>query len=110
MGNVLAIVIGLVCAILGIVTLALWWAPFIYVLKGCLGITLFCGGALALAIGISEMRAAKEFESAVPPATSTQEEQSDESSESEAPAETESTEGTNEDEAETKEEDSSSDS
>ena len=83
MGNMLAILIGAVCVVLGIVSLVGWWPLFVEVLMGCLGITLLCGGALALAIGISEMKAAKEFESAVPPATSSEEESSDESSESE---------------------------
>jgi hypothetical protein len=81
MGNTLAILIGAVCIVLGIILLAVWWPAFLAVLQGCLGITLLCGGLLALAIGISEMRAAKEFESAVPPATSGEDEALSESAE-----------------------------
>jgi len=83
MGNMLAILIGAVCSVLGIIALVGWWHQFIYVLQGCIGVTPVCGGLLALAIGISEMRAAKEFESAVPPATSSDDETPSESAKSE---------------------------
>jgi len=69
MANTITVVGGLIVAIIGLV---LWWlfrSDFVTVFKGCIGVTLFFGGVLALAIGISEMRASKEFEAAVPSTT-----------------------------------------
>lgn len=64
MGNALAVILGLIAAILGVVLIVVWWSQFLIVLAGCLGVTLLFGGALALAIGISEMRASRELEAA----------------------------------------------
>lgn len=95
MANTLTVVIGLIVAFSGAFLWVQCRVEFWVVFKGCVGVTLFFGGLLALAIGISEMRASREFEAAVPsttipstPADSTSSSESSSSSEAEAsPAE-----------------------
>lgn len=69
MANALTVVIGLIVALLGAFLWVRCVGEFWVVFKGCVGVTLFFGGLLALAIGWSEMRASREFEAAVPSAT-----------------------------------------
>jgi threonine/homoserine/homoserine lactone efflux protein len=47
---------GIVALILGIVGLIAWWADFLEVLKGVIPILLILGGALAIYLGIEEVR------------------------------------------------------
>ncbi len=66
MTNTITVFGGLVVAVIGVILWGVWRVDFVTVFKGCIGVTLVFAGLLALAIGISEMRASKEFESAVP--------------------------------------------
>ncbi len=61
-GTAIALVMGIVCVIVGIVLLVVWWADFLTVLKGALGPMLALGGGLVIAIAYSEYQAAKEME------------------------------------------------
>ncbi|MGB9797092.1 MAG: hypothetical protein ACPLSK_00545 [bacterium] len=60
MGNVLAILLGLICIAGGGWLLYAWWTPFVYFLKGFVGIFLIFLGLLIAAIGITEIRSAAE--------------------------------------------------
>ena len=61
-GTAIALVLGIVCVIVGIVLLVVWWGDFVTVLKGALGPMLALGGGLVIAIAYSEYQAAKEME------------------------------------------------
>jgi len=56
----LALIIGLVTVVIGILGLIKWIAPFIYVLKGAVPAMLICGGLLAIIAGITSMKDAAE--------------------------------------------------
>jgi hypothetical protein len=47
---------GIVALIVGIVGLIGWWADFVLVLKGVIPILLVLGGALAVYLGIEEVK------------------------------------------------------
>jgi len=47
---------GIVALIIGIVGLIGWWADFMLVLKGVIPILLVLGGALAVYLGIEEVK------------------------------------------------------
>ena len=49
---------GIVALIIGIVGLIGWWADFLLVLKGVIPILLVLGGALAVYLGVEEVRTA----------------------------------------------------
>ncbi|MFN4179358.1 MAG: hypothetical protein ACK4I8_03525 [Armatimonadota bacterium] len=61
-GTAIALVLGIVFVIVGIVLLVVWWSDFITVFKGALGPMLALGGGLMIAIAWSEYQAAKEME------------------------------------------------
>jgi len=61
-GTAIALVMGIVCVIVGIVLLVVWREDFLTVLKGALGPMLALGGGLVIAIAYSEYQAAKEME------------------------------------------------
>ncbi|MFN3420306.1 MAG: hypothetical protein ACK40X_01095 [Armatimonadota bacterium] len=61
-GTAIALVLGIVFVVVGIVLLVVWWSDFTIVLKGALGPMLALGGALMIAIAWSEYQAAKEME------------------------------------------------
>ncbi len=61
-GTMIALLLGVVAVIVGIVLVAAWWSDFLTVLKGALGPMLVLGGALVIAIAWSEYQAAKEME------------------------------------------------
>ncbi len=52
----MALVGGIVATIIGIVLIVVWWGAFIAILKGGIPIILVLGGALAIYIGIDEIR------------------------------------------------------
>ena len=54
---------GIVAVIIGIIGLFAWWADFLEVLKGIIPIILVLGGALAIYLGIEDVKTA----SATPP-------------------------------------------
>jgi predicted tellurium resistance membrane protein TerC len=60
MGNVLAILLGLICIAGGGWLIYFWWGPLVYFLKGFVGIFLVLLGLLIAAIGITELRSAAE--------------------------------------------------
>ncbi len=51
-----ALVGGIVATILGIVLIVVWWGSFLAILKGGIPIVLVLGGALAIYIGVDEIR------------------------------------------------------
>jgi hypothetical protein len=51
-----ALIGGIVATILGIVLIVVWWGSFIAILKGGIPIVLVLGGALAIYIGVDEIR------------------------------------------------------
>ncbi len=51
-----ALVGGIVATIVGIVLIVVWWGAFLVILKGGIPIVLVLGGALAIYIGVDEIR------------------------------------------------------
>jgi hypothetical protein len=51
-----ALVGGIVATILGVVLLVVWWSYFIQLLAGAVPLVLVLGGALAIYIGIDEIK------------------------------------------------------
>ncbi len=51
-----ALVGGIVATIIGVVLLVVWWAHFIRLLAGGIPLILVLGGALAIYIGIDEIK------------------------------------------------------
>lgn len=51
-----AIIGGVIGGILGIVGFIFWWKDFLEILRGFIPIMLLLGGALAIAIGIDNVR------------------------------------------------------
>ena len=49
---------GIVAMIIGVVGLFVWWSDFLEVLKGILPIILVLGGALAIYLGIEDIKTA----------------------------------------------------
>lgn len=51
-----ALVGGIVATILGVVLLVVWWSYFVQLLAGAVPLVLVLGGALAIYIGIDEIK------------------------------------------------------
>jgi len=51
-----ALVGGIVATILGVVLLVVWWGYFVKLLAGAVPLVLVLGGALAIYIGIDEIK------------------------------------------------------
>ncbi|MGQ9857587.1 MAG: hypothetical protein ACUVS3_02740 [Thermodesulfobacteriota bacterium] len=51
-----ALVGGIVATILGVVLLVVWWSYFVQLLAGGVPLVLVLGGALAIYIGIDEIK------------------------------------------------------
>jgi hypothetical protein len=51
-----ALVGGIVATILGVVLLVVWWAYFVKLLAGAIPLVLVLGGALAIYIGLDEIK------------------------------------------------------
>ncbi|TFG93299.1 MAG: hypothetical protein E4H15_01665 [Syntrophobacterales bacterium] len=47
---------GAIAAVLGLVGLVIWWEPFLTLLAGGIPIALLLGGALAIYVGLDEMK------------------------------------------------------
>ncbi len=56
MGKILSIIIGLACAIAGVLLLIKWWPSFLGGLKATVPAMLVLGGLVALFAGISEIK------------------------------------------------------
>jgi hypothetical protein len=54
--NMAALVGGIVATILGVVLLVVWWQYFVWLLAGGVPLVLVLGGALAIYIGIDEIK------------------------------------------------------
>ena len=52
----LALVGGIIATIIGVVLFIIWWGFFIKILAGIIPILLVLGGALAIYIGIDELK------------------------------------------------------
>jgi len=62
---------GVAAAVLGILGLILWWKPFLQLLAGAIPFALLSGGALAIYLGVDELKdkwKGKEEEFGVPTA------------------------------------------
>lgn len=60
-----ALIIGIIVVIIGVVGIVYWFSPFVEVLKGAVPAMLVLGGALAVVAGITTIRdeiEAKKFE------------------------------------------------
>jgi uncharacterized membrane protein len=55
---------GIVALILGVVGLIAWWADFLEVLKGVIPVLLILGGALAIYLGMEEVKTPSSTEEA----------------------------------------------
>ena len=51
----LAIILGLLFAVTGIWGVAVWWADFTIFLKGFVPFMIFCGGVIAMFVGINSI-------------------------------------------------------
>lgn len=56
MGKILSIIIGLACAVVGVLLLIKWWPSFLGGLKATVPAMLVLGGLVALFAGISEIK------------------------------------------------------
>jgi len=63
---------GIVALVIGIVGLIGWWADFVLVLKGVIPILLVLGGALAIYLGIEEVKTESPAKEEAPPPAETQ--------------------------------------
>ncbi|MBI5966787.1 MAG: hypothetical protein HY882_02865 [Deltaproteobacteria bacterium] len=53
---------GIVALIIGVVGLAIWWTEFLLILQGSIPILLALGGALAIYLGIEDIKTASAVE------------------------------------------------
>jgi TRAP-type C4-dicarboxylate transport system permease small subunit len=51
----MALALGLIAVVLGIVGIVVWWCPFLEILMGVIPVILILGGALATYFGIEQM-------------------------------------------------------
>ena len=56
MGKVLSIILGLICAVAGILLLITWWPSFLGGLKATVPAMLVLGGLVAFFAGVSEIK------------------------------------------------------
>ena len=63
---------GIVALVIGIVGLIGWWADFVLVLKGVIPILLILGGALAIYLGIEEVKTATPAKEGATPQAETE--------------------------------------
>lgn len=56
----LVIIFGLLFAIMGLWGVATWWSDFIIVLKGFVPFMFFCGGIIAIIVGIAAISDSKK--------------------------------------------------
>ncbi len=61
-GTMVALLMGIVFMVVGIILVIVWWSDVLTVVKGALGPMLALGGLLAGIIAWSEYQAAKEME------------------------------------------------
>lgn len=47
---------GIVAVIIGVIGLIAWWSPFLLILQGAIPIILVLGGALAIYLGIEDIK------------------------------------------------------
>ena len=52
----LAVVVGLIFAVIGLWGMVTWWPDFLIVMKGFLPLMLICGGLLAMIAGMSSIK------------------------------------------------------
>jgi hypothetical protein len=62
---------GIVALVLGVIGLIIWFFDFLMILKGLIPIALILGGALAIYLGIEDIKtsASAEEETPLPPST-----------------------------------------
>ncbi|MFQ5952751.1 MAG: hypothetical protein ACE5JK_05025 [Candidatus Omnitrophota bacterium] len=56
MSKILSLLIGAVVAIVGLILLIAWWYEFLFLLRGCIPVTLILGGVIAVIAGLGELK------------------------------------------------------
>ncbi|MBP1715370.1 MAG: uncharacterized protein H6Q42_3573 [Deltaproteobacteria bacterium] len=59
---------GIVALVLGVIGLIIWFFDFLMILKGMIPIALILGGALAIYLGIEDIKTSASSEEETPPA------------------------------------------
>ena len=62
---------GIAALVLGVIGLIIWFFDFLMILKGMIPIALILGGALAIYLGIEDIKTSASGEEETPPSPST---------------------------------------
>jgi hypothetical protein len=62
---------GIAALVLGVIGLIIWFFDFLMILKGMVPIALILGGALAIYLGIEDIKTSASAEEETPPSPST---------------------------------------
>jgi len=65
---------GIVALVLGVIGLIIWFFDFLMILKGLIPIALVLGGALAIYLGIEDIKTSASSEEEIPPSPSPEKE------------------------------------
>ncbi|MCX5910951.1 MAG: hypothetical protein NTV04_03375 [Deltaproteobacteria bacterium] len=65
---------GIAALVLGVIGLIIWFFDFLMILKGLVPIALILGGALAIYLGIEDIKTSASAEEETPPPPSTEKE------------------------------------
>jgi disulfide bond formation protein DsbB len=65
---------GIAALVLGVIGLIIWFFDFLMILKGLVPIALILGGALAIYLGIEDIKTSASTEEETPPPPSTEKE------------------------------------
>jgi hypothetical protein len=65
---------GIAALVLGVIGLIIWFFDFLMILKGVVPIALILGGALAIYLGIEDVKTSATAEEETPPPPSTEKE------------------------------------
>ena len=65
---------GIAALVLGVIGLIVWFFDFLMILKGLVPIALILGGALAIYLGIEDIKTSASTEEETPPPPSTEKE------------------------------------
>ena len=63
---------GIMALVLGVIGLIIWFFDFLMILKGLVPIALILGGALAIYLGIEDIKTSASAEEETPPPPSTE--------------------------------------
>ena len=65
---------GIVALVLGVIGLIIWFFDFLMILKGIIPIALILGGALAIYLGIEDIKTSASSEEETPPSPAAEKE------------------------------------